>query len=93
MGKWTDVRSIVIAVAFLAIGFLAAERMTPAVAASPREAQEMRGDSFAGTTGTTIVKTDRDVYVILVRDRKIYRIGMGKGGEQNQILPWAILAD
>ena len=94
MGKRTYLGTIVIAAAFLAIGFLAADRMTSASAAAPAALeQDLRGDSFAGTSGTTVIRSDRETFIIIVREKRVYKLPLGKGGDNNSTVPWVILAD
>ncbi len=94
MSRWFDLRIVVVAVAFLAIGFLAADRMTTAAAADPAApAQDLRGDSFSGSTGTTVVRSDREAFIIVVRDRRVYKLPLSRGGENTQVVPWLILTD
>jgi len=85
-----DWRTLVLAIAFLAIGFLVAERMTPASAApAPRPAPDY-GQAFSGTTGTVVVEENKTTYVIIVRDSKLWRVPVGASGSQR---PWVNLAE
>lgn len=85
-----NLRALAAAAILFAGGFLAADRMAAARAAAPADAQETR-TSFAGTAG--VMSVDGKEYIIIVRDKKLWRIAAGKGGDNNSIVPWAILAD
>lgn len=76
-----DFRSALIAVAFFAIGFLVADRMTRAEAApSPVSAAQDAGQGFSGTEGTVVVKVAGVNQLILVRGAKLYRVDPAGAG-------------
>ena len=93
MGNWTDLRMIVIAAAFLAIGFIAAEQMTSVSAAASVAAQDCPPGNIDGASGTTLVTVDRVTWVVTVRDKKIWRVPFDRTGDRIQIPPWVILAE
>ena len=77
-----DFRATLIAVAFFAIGFLVADRMTRAEAA-PTAAPAADGDvaaGFSGTDGALVTKIGNLTYLIIVRGNKVYRMDAGGAG-------------
>ena len=88
-----DLRTVALALAFFAIGFLVAERMTPASAAAPAAPATIdNAQAFSGTSGTVIAEDAQKVpYVIIVRDTKIWRIQLGASSSAHR--PWATLSE
>jgi len=70
-----DFRAALIAVAFFAIGFLVADRMTRVDAATRRAAPEQDGAAaFSGPDGALVVKANNIPYLLIVRGSKVYRV-------------------
>lgn len=89
--KSFDVRSFLIAIAFAGIGFMIADRMAAAHAApavAPMAADG--GGAFSGTTGTVTLGGD---WVVVVRDNKVYKLNIGRDGDNNRLRPWVLLAE
>ena len=57
MNRWMDLRSVLIAGAFFALGFLVADRMTHAGASSPLVAQDGNGAAFSGADGAIAARS------------------------------------
>jgi len=74
-----DFRSVLIAAAFFAIGFLVADRMARVDAAPPAAVQDgVQG--FSGTDGAVVMKVNGVPNLIIVRASKLWRVdpsGMG----------------
>lgn len=86
-----DVRSFLIAVAFAGLGFMVADRMAVATAAPPAAlSSEQQGNAFAGTQGTVTLGGD---WIVVVRDNKVYKLNIGREGDNNRLRPWVLLAD
>jgi len=68
-----DFRSVLLAGAFLALGFLIADRMTRADAA-PAPAAQDAPQSFSGTDGAVVMKVNGVPTLILVRGAKLWRV-------------------
>ncbi len=84
-----DFRSVLLALAFAAIGFLAADRMSAAQARpAPLPAPAAGDPGFSGTSGAMAIGVD---WVVIVRDNKVYKLNIGKGGDNNRERPWAML--
>ena len=81
-----DVRSILLALAFAACGFLIADRMA-AANARPVPVEQGGAGAFAGTAGTVAVGE----YVVIVRDSKVYRINIGERSQSGKWTPWMVL--
>jgi hypothetical protein len=78
MKRWMDLRSVLLAGAFFALGFLLADRMTPAGAAPLPSPQDSNGAAFSGTDGAVVLRNQ--IYVI--RGGRIYRLDPSTGGTQ-----------
>ncbi len=94
MNRWMDLKTVLIAAAFAAIGFFAAERMQPAAAAPLQQATDPSISSFSGASGTTTVVFDREKargYVIVVRDGKLWRVAIDAASGAAR--PWVTLSD
>ena len=69
-----DVRSLLLACAFFALGFLVADRMTRADAAQAAPLQEAGMQSFSGTDGAVVMKVNGVPNLIIVRAAKLWRV-------------------
>lgn len=84
MNRWMDLRSALLALAMFGLGFMVADRMSPASAGAPARAQEGGGGGFSGTDGALGV--GKGVFVI--RGDKVYFLDPAdKGGQR----PWGQL--
>jgi hypothetical protein len=86
MSRWMDLRSVLLAGAFFALGFLVADRMTH-VSASPTAAlQDSNGAAYSGTDGAIAAKSQ----ILIIRGHKIYLVDPARGGPQR---PWGDLVE
>lgn len=92
MKNWMDLKSLLVAVAFFAVGFLAADRMTPAAAAPMQATSDTGAAAFAGTSGAFTVFTEGRWYVIVVKDGKVWRMA-ANAGSVGATRPWTTLTD
>ncbi len=73
MVRRVDLRSLLIAVAFFAIGFLVADRMSRVEASAPA-AQEAAAPSFSGADGAVVMKVNGVPNLVIVRGTKVWKI-------------------
>ena len=76
-----DFRSVLIAAAFFAIGFLVADRMTRVEAAQAPAPQES-SQAFSGTDGAVVMKVNGVPNLIIVRAAKLWRVDPSGTGHQ-----------
>ncbi len=86
-----DFRSVLVAIAFVALGFLAAERMGAAHAAPAQAGSANDVGSFAGTNGAITVFDGKQWWVVVVRDERIYKVPLAD--RQSPSRPWSELAN
>jgi len=86
MNRWMDLRSVLIAGAFFALGFLVADRMTHAGASSVPSSQDSNGAAFSGNDGAIAAKSQ----ILIFRGHKIYLVDPARGGNQR---PWGDLVE
>jgi hypothetical protein len=84
MNRWMDLRTALLALAMFALGFMVADRMSPASAGAPAGAQEGAGGGFSGTDGAVTV--GKGLFVI--RGDKYYFLDPSDKGAQR---PWGQL--
>ena len=69
-----DVRTVLLAGAFFALGFLVADRMTRVEAVTAAATQESTTPSFSGTDGAVVMKVNGVPNLIIVRGPKLWRV-------------------
>ena len=87
MTRTFDFRSLLLASAFLVLGFLIGSRMTAAEAHPAAGTGDDRAPSFAGSTGCVVV----DGTIIVVRDSKIWKLPLSAAASDYK--PWVKLVD
>ena len=86
MSRWMDLRSVLIAGAFFALGFLVADRMTHVSASPSATLQDSNGAAYSGTDGAIAAKSP----ILIFRGHKIYRVDPAQGGPHR---PWGDLTE
>jgi hypothetical protein len=86
MSRWMDLRSVLLAGAFFALGFLVADRMTHVSANTSPALQDSNGAAYSGADGAIAAKSQ----ILIFRGHKIYLVDPARGGTQR---PWGDLAE
>jgi hypothetical protein len=90
MNRWMVFRSALLAAVFFVVGFLMADRMTPAKAETSPVAQDIQGAAFSGSDGAFVTKSGSGTSIFIIRGNKVWKLDPNQSQSLNNKV-WGVI--